>query len=221
MMLLEAFLGALIVASALLVFAQLTRPVATQEAPQDLQSFANDVLVSVSQRPGNTDGWLAEQTTAALGGSAPDLVTYLDEATPPGTRYQVRLSNGYGDLRLIPSTDTGRPPLAAQGGTAIIVPDWRAHSGIPVATLTPGEAYAIGANQCISSPSGHTALPDGTTTWISKWNTTVPLNAPYGLWSLHLTSDCSGAGTLVRVAHAGNAADRPPYLLHLVVWTGA
>ncbi len=224
MSVLEAVLAALLVTTGLAIL------LVTSHAPPpdagvstDLSHFANDILISLANRPSEDPAhpdWLTQQVNSSLDGTAPALEAFLNEAVPPGARYQLRISNGVEPLRLLPGGAGAKPPLAGQAATVLVTPAWNAHSGPATAELLPGEDYDTTLILCVSSPAGTTARPDGDD-WLTHWTSGAPRDAPFGLWALYTLPTCTGPATIVQVVPRAGDTDAIPYALQLVVWQGA
>ncbi len=223
----EALLTGVLILTAILFMTGLSAPSASESTGGiDLGRIATDTLDILQSRdaedPVTYDNRLEEIVHEALAGDTAGGADFVEDILPTGTRYLLRLDNGYGTLTLLPAgTGPTVNPRAADAGQAYMAPLLDAFAGLgPDVTAAPTTALDFSTWTSLEAPDGGATAPDGGT-WLAWWTAQVPTEdrvpaaVPFGTWRFD-----DGAVKYLEVPAPGGAT-RPLYAVQLLVWPGA
>lgn len=249
----EAIIVAVIILTAVLFFTTLQRPT---QAPDvggvDLGILASDILVVLAERnftdPDDDDleldldGWV-DRVMQGDERVAEDVDSLMDDILGADTRYEIRLANGIGHMRLLPF---GPPqiPLAAKGASSFIVGNWTENgTETPAETTWPAATFDCTGVTQVTAPTGNQTGPDTEDLdalgdpWVDVWDAScgdavdaadraLPAGLPYGIWGVQNATcamDCWVEVTRPPSPADGSLerAEHPVYALQLLLWRGA
>jgi len=206
LMLLEAVMVALFIFIAIAVVAIYRLPTSPQTfQASGLQKIANDALkVRQAKTPISTDdcndtpcpfsndldrllsltlGYVGTHSDAGESADSTEFKSYLDQALPAGTRYQLTFGSGHNQTVLFP-LGVVPPVTSVVVGRTLIEPNWTVlASGIRNTTiLRVGELTEITGATSVQDALGRTSTEWGKawTDYFSGSGARVPLNATYG-----------------------------------------
>lgn len=220
----EAVITGMLVITAILFMTALSKPESSEAGSGvDLARLADDTLQILQTRPADAcvtcDNRLEEIVEAAVSGDE-SAHEFIQDVLPTGTRYLLRLDNGFAPLTLLPSgSGPTTQPRNAEAAEVFLAMDWNAHTGATIDdVLHPGQAFDKTGWTIVEGPMGGNQAPGGES-WLSLWlaEPGVPAWAPYGVWEVN------GGSTNVLVVPEGIANEPvyPVYGIQLVVWVGA
>ena len=237
----EAVLVAIIILTAILFFTSVQRPTtAADSGGLDLGRMSADTLRILSTRTfegKDLETWV----TDVVGGNSTTAATvdaFLREVLDDSLAYSLRVTNGVGELQILPLDPSSQPHLA-RAAQMPFFPNWTAFADEGPGTMaSPGQNVSSGPfaswisdAACIESPTGSDAAP-ADSTWAERWadsDPVVPAGSLYGTWAAYTDAGCSAGATYATIVRPGCEASADPectspyamYGLQLVVWFGA